>query len=213
MKAILFTITLFSIIITNKINAQATYKYEDANSVIYKLHFQEERGTWTIQIYDSKSNTWTYAVILQSYADKGRFEFKDGLGNIYNATTYDNGQCILKPKNGGEIVYWLENTSNTPSVKPFDDNQAKTYKYIATNGVIYKLHFQQEKGTWTIQIYDSNSNQWSFASVLVSSPKSGYFSFKDAIGNKYTFNASNNGKALLVPDDKSSEIVYWLETK
>ena len=74
----------------------------------YKLHFTQERGTWTIQCYDSKSNKWVYGTILKSEPDRGYWQFKDGAGKVWDCTTYSDGTAIIKDSSGYSVKYWQE---------------------------------------------------------------------------------------------------------
>lgn len=79
------------------------------NGVTYKLYLVQEKGTWTIQVYDSRSNKWVYAQVLSSNPDTGYWRIKDGAGVTWDLTTYDDNTAILTNVNTGkETKYWME---------------------------------------------------------------------------------------------------------
>ena len=79
------------------------------NGITYKLYLAQEKGTWTVQVYDSKSNKWIYAQVLSSNPDKGYWRIKDGYSVVWDLTTYSDNTAILKNvNNGGTTKYWME---------------------------------------------------------------------------------------------------------
>jgi len=95
-------------------SAQSKWTYAmESGGATYKVHFQQERGTLTIQLYDSKSNKWGFATILEqkpSSGDGGYYKIKAGNGNIYEIWTYASSSSIVVKTSGGQWTYSLESS-------------------------------------------------------------------------------------------------------
>jgi len=71
----------------------------------YKIHFQQERGTLTIQLYDSVSNKWTFATIEASNPEEGYYKIRAGNGNRYEIWTHDDGTLDCSSGNSAWTYY------------------------------------------------------------------------------------------------------------
>lgn len=108
-KSILVAIFTMVLFMSASQEAMAQYTYSTVISgITYKLHFTEEKGTWTVQCYDSNSNKWVYGSILASEPDRGYWKMKDGAGKTWEVTTYDDNTCIIKDASGYTVKYWME---------------------------------------------------------------------------------------------------------
>ncbi|HYG51443.1 MAG TPA: hypothetical protein VD905_11095 [Flavobacteriales bacterium] len=71
---------------------------------------------------------------------------------------------------------------------------------LSLNNVTYKAHFATANGNMTIQVYDSNSNKWSFGTIVAQQAESGqnttYYKVKVG-GTIYEFWAYSNGSLLV----------------
>lgn len=217
MKKTTKQITLFLFLVcatafSSLLKAQATYIYIDENNNTNKIHFQQERGTWTIQLYSSTSNKWYFATIISSNPDKGYFKFKDGSNVVYEAKTYNNGECWLKAQNyNTHLVYKIENqNSSTQNKVETKITTRKIFSLKYDDGSVYKLCFQPERGNWTVQVYDSGSNQWNYATVKSSNPSNGYFKFLSPKNNElFSCMIYTNGKCELLSEASKAKFVYW----
>ena len=119
MKSSLLKWSLVIIVMFLSVGIQNTQAKEENNTngwtyacvidgITYKLHLAQEKGTWTVQVYDSKSNKWTYGQVLSSTPDKGYWKIKDGAGKVWDLTTYGNDYCIIKDSSGYTVKYWAE---------------------------------------------------------------------------------------------------------
>jgi hypothetical protein len=94
--------------------SQWTYAMKQ-DGVTYKIHFQQERGTLTIQIYDSNSNKWNWGTILEqkpSSGDGGYYKVKAGNGYTYHIWTYSSSSSLVVKVDGsqGQWTYYLESS-------------------------------------------------------------------------------------------------------
>ncbi len=86
---------------------------------------------------------------------------------------------------------------------------------MVMDGKTYKINFQQERGTLTIQLYASSTNKWNFATILSSNQdgsngKTTYYKVKDSVNNNIYEMWSNPNGTLLVKSGKASW-TYYLE--
>ncbi len=108
-KALYLFIATFLLVGLGSASAQVTkWTYAmKSNGVNYKVHIQEKGGTVTIQLYDSKSNKWGFAKVLEKNFTNGSRYYKIKTDYIYEIwiSLYD-GMTIKG--NGGEWQYSLE---------------------------------------------------------------------------------------------------------
>jgi hypothetical protein len=113
-KILYLFIATFLLVGLGNASAQATqWTYAmKSNGVTYKVNIQEKDGTVTIQLYDSKSNKWGRATVLEKKvnSDDRYTYYKIKTDYIYEIWipffTYDNS--ITVKGNGGEWKYTLE---------------------------------------------------------------------------------------------------------
>ncbi len=107
------------------------------------------------------------------------------------------------------LVFCFTNTQNASA------QQGKTkWTYVMKqNNVTYKVHFQQERGTVTVQMYASSSNKWNFGTILSTNQdnnKLTYYKVKDTVNNNiYEMWSSADGSLKVTSG--SSKWMYYLE--
>jgi hypothetical protein len=108
---------LFFFIGINTASAQSQWTYSmSTGGVTYKIHFQQERGTLTVQLYDSKSNQWSWASMLESKPapsstsdTPGFYKFQAG-GYTYQMWTYAASRSAIVKSGSSQWTYVLEST-------------------------------------------------------------------------------------------------------
>lgn len=84
-----------------------------------------------------------------------------------------------------------------------------TYSTVIS-GITHKVHLLEEKGKWSIQYYDSNSNKWVHGVVLISEPNKGYWKMKDGTGKIWEITTYDDNTCIL-KDASGYSVKYWME--
>ncbi|MCU0439085.1 MAG: hypothetical protein MUC49_14400 [Raineya sp.] len=110
-KTLYLFITTFLLVGLGSASAQIskwTYVMK-SNEVTYKIHIQEVKGTATVQLYDSKSNKWGTATVLEKkFTNDGYRYYKIKSSEIYEIWISLYDVMTVKGSGGGEWRYKLE---------------------------------------------------------------------------------------------------------